>query len=290
LFWKKYKAGVSFTADHAQIAVLDFRKEKISLVHLQEIENDRLGEHWYLQPLIAKSAKAYKKVSGISLAFDNASVDLHMFPMDTSLSREEQQEHTQWEMSRLNPGFTPKDYLLDVHTMKIRAKEHLAELFVVSARRSSLQNVQSMLGDHRLGFDIADINFFGGQYALLVNYPEVRSKTVAVVEIGTGRIDMGVLNYGRLASFRCAQFADPLDCKSVIEKFLEGQRVTEIYLYGAGLSLQIQETVAKDAKIPLVRINPFRRIVIGKGISGFDNIEGNEHRFAPAMGVALRKQ
>jgi hypothetical protein len=240
-FGKKYKAGVSFTADHAQIAVLEFRKENISLVHLQEIENDRLGEHWYLQPLITKSVRAYKKVSGVSLAFDNSTVDLHMFPMDTSLSREEQQEHTQWEMTKFNPAFTPKDYLLDVHTMKIRAKEHLAELFVVSARRSSLQNVQSMLGDHRIGFDVADINFFGGQYALLVNYPEVRAKTIAVVEIGTGRLDMGVLNFGRLAAFRCAQFATPQECTAAIEQFLAASR-------GGNLSLR-RRAFASDAGV-----------------------------------------
>ena len=137
MFGRKYKAGVSFSDDRAQIAVLEFRKEEVSLVHLKEIENDKLGEHWYLQPVLAKAEKSYRKIGAVSIAFDNASVAFHLFPMDTSLTREEQHEQTQWEMSKIISGYSPKEYLLDIHTMKIRAKEHVADIFVVAARRST---------------------------------------------------------------------------------------------------------------------------------------------------------
>ncbi len=290
MFGKVYKAGISVSGDQAQIAVLQFRGDDISLVHLAEIENDHQGEHWFLRPLLTKPEKIYKKVSAVSIAFDNASVVYHLFPIDTSLSREEQHEQTQWEMAQFIPGFSPKEYLIDVHTMKIRAKDHLAEMFVVAARRSALMDVQSTLGERRLGLEIADISFFGGQYALMVNYPETRSKSIAVVEIGTSRIDMGVLSFSRLSSFGYALQSSPSDCVAEIGAFLAQQRVTELYLYGTGLSLQMQEAVAKDVKIPLVRIDPFRRMQVGKSAPGFEAISGNEHRYASAVGVALRKQ
>lgn len=290
MFGKEFKIGISFTADHAQIAVLAFRKEEITIAHLEEVENDHLGEHWFLQPLVSATNKIYKKTKGVSLSLDNASIIAHLFPMDTSLTREEQHEQTMWELSNVISGFNPKEYVLDIHMMKIRAHDHLADMFVVAARKSAVMNIRSKLGDHDCRLETADINFFGGQYSLLVNYPEVRTKSIALIEIGEHRIDMGSLVFGRLSAFRYKLASTPEECVAAIKEFLDKQRLTEIYLHGTGLSLQTQDAIAQQVTLPLVRINPFRRMQVSRKIHGFDAIAGQEHRFASAVGVALRKE
>ncbi|GEM_PF-1743212 len=287
---KEYRAGVSFADNVAQLAVLEVGKSDVTVAFLEEFKNGMIGELWYLESLLAREQKIIRKVSKVSIAFDNALLALHGFPMDSSLVRDEMQGHVHWELSHVISGFSPKDFVQDTHILKTHAQDQLAEVLVVSAKRSSLAQIRSMLEKEEYELLIADTNHFGAQYALLVNYPDVKTRNVSLVWIGEKRIDIGVLSGGRLTAYRYALCSSSAEGVAFIEEFLRDQEIGEHYLYGTGPLFDIQKGLEIGTPTPVTRLNPFRRLTAAKSFKDFDMTAGLEHRFAAAVGVALRKQ
>lgn len=287
---KEFRAGVSFADDVAQVAVLEIGRADINVAYVEEFKNGMIGELWYLESLFVKQHKILKKVSKVSIAFDNELLSLHRFPLDSSLNREEVQGHVNWELSNIISGFSPKDFVQDAHILSTHAEDQVAEMFVVSAKRSSLSQIRSMLEKQEYQLEIADANHFGAQYALLVNYPDVKSRNVSLIWIGEKRIDVGVLIGGRLAAYGYAPAASEVEGAEFIQYFLRGYDIGEHYLYGSGPLFEVQKVFEGGIGVPVTRLNPFRRLAVSKSCRDFEMTVGIEHRFASAVGVALRKQ
>ena len=290
MLFSDYVAGVSFGDGVAHVAVLEVRKQHVELRYLQEISDGSGGELWFLQPLIARAARPLRKVKKASVAIDNASVFLHSFPLDTTLSQVEQNEHIVWELSNFLPDFKPGEYIRDVHTLQVHAQQHVNDVFVVAARRSLIFEIQEALAKEKIELHVADTSHFGAQYALLVNYPEVKTKTTALLNVSQARVDGGILHNGRLTRYRYLPATSADEVLEFLQSLVNIHSITDVFFYGTNATHSIVNAARQQLKVNAEMLNPLRRLPVSSRFRDFSVYNGREYRFAPAIGCALRKQ
>ena len=283
----KFSAGVSYADQRAQLVILQIKKRKIKLRHVEEYARAEEQELWFLDPLLKRRTRVVRKTSKVSIALDNASVLLHSFPMDNSLNQVEQNEFVTWELSNYVEGYREKKYINDAHLLQTHVQGKVSELFVIAARRSLIFGIQEALSDQKFQLHITDTNHFGAQYALLVNYPDVRTKIVALAVLSGERTDLGILNQGKLVYYRYAPVSSPEDVLDFLQSQLRLYAADQIFLCGGAATDTLVEGAEQRLGIHAELLNPFKRLAGG---SLLRDLAGQEHRYASAVGCALRKQ
>jgi hypothetical protein len=286
----KYIAGVSFEEGAAQLAVLELRREQVTVVHMEEVKGGKSGDMWFLQGLLDRRAKILRKVSKVSVALDCGKVLLHSFPLDNTLSGAEQREQVRWELANLRPDLQPEDQVNDVHILESHTQDHWAQMFVVSAPRSYLQEIQRVLRENNYMLHLVDTNHFAGQYALSVNYPETKEKSIVLASIGEGRVDMGMLCEGRLTSYRYAVTGSLSEQARHLAEFVRERPVEEVYTFGGGCTFDFTKELRTLGVVKITKTNPFRRVSLSSPVREAGMTLGQEHRFVACVGVALRKE
>lgn len=286
---KEISAGVSVSADRAQVAVLEIKRGIIKVRHLEERSRADSGGNWFFEPFVERQPRVIRKVSKVSLALDNTSVFVHLFPMDSTLTQAEQNEHVQWELSNYLRDYSAKEYLHDSHVLQTHARGQYSDVMVVVVKRSVIDNLQQTLADAKFDLYKVDTIHFGGQYALLTNYPEVRTKTVAILTVDPNRIDVGILTNGRLVKYRYFPIQSDDAIVACLEEFLSGSTIAEFFLHGTSLNGGLPARLEEKFSVLVFLLNPFRRLRISRWFKDFDAIVGQEHRFAAAVGCALLK-
>jgi Tfp pilus assembly PilM family ATPase len=287
---KEFIAGVSFSESTAQVAVLEIRNAEASIVYLEEFNRETINEFWYLDPLLTKSRKIFKKVDKVSVAFDHASLLMYAFPADGTLSHVDQQEHVRWELSNYIPDFHPQEYINDLHTLQTHGKEQVKDLLVVSAKRSLINRLQSALSDQWYELHVVDTNHFSSQYALLVNHPEVKTTSVALIALNNNRIDLGILHHGRLTEYYYTTFSSVDELCQFVQQCLEDYPKLELYVCGTAVTNELVSAAQKKMKLPLTKVNPFRKMPLRVSSDNAGAVTGQEHRFVASVGIALRRE
>src|ERR1051326_3671280 len=193
----KIVAGVSYMDDTAQIAILQIRRNSVTLCHLEEY-SEQNGDVWFLQPLLNRDKRIVRKVSRVNVALDSGVLAFHSFPADDALDQLSRQDHAHWELSNFIDAYVPKEYANDLRVLKSFPDEKYSDLLVVATRQALLSNIQSTLQGQKFNLDGTAANHFGAQESLLMNYPEVRSKRIALAGLTRNRIDLGFMENGKL--------------------------------------------------------------------------------------------
>ena len=287
---KEISAGISIAGNRAQLAVFKVKEREHKLVFLQEYLRSDEHDLWFLKPLIDPENRILKKISRVSIALDTRSVFLHAYPIDASLTQSEQNEHTNWELSRFIPEFRPNDYICDRHVLRTRAREQIAEVLVVVVGRSLIFGIQEKITGKKFSLNVIDTSYFGAQHALIFSYPEIKVKTVALVSVGENRVDAGIEFNGRLIEYQYAADTSPESVTSVLRKVMKGSPVVEIFCSGPDASSEMVSFLSEAFGIPVTLMNPFRRMVKTSSFPDYDEFAGKEHRFAACTGMALRRQ
>jgi hypothetical protein len=284
---KDYVAGVSFSGSAAQIAVLELRSGRTSVAHLEEWTGGGSAS-WYLGPLLERRQKLYRKVERVSVAFDESQLIALTFPVDAALDHVERNRHIHWELSNFIADFSPKDFIVDSHILRTKAQEQLSELLVIAAQRSLVFGVQQTLADARFELGTADTRMFGGLYALLVNYPERKDLQSALVLLSGDRIDIGTVAHGRLTAYAQLQSGDDAQKAAFARSALQGTG-EGTYLFG-DIAPSLMTSMLAELGPGAELLDPLRRLPVLSGFRDIDALAGQEYRFAPSIGVALRKQ
>ena len=287
---KELKAGISFSDDTAQTVVLELHPEEVVLHYLEEFKNASRSDIWFLDSIINARKGFSGKISSVSVALDNSAVFLHSFPLDTSLTQTEQNEYVQWELSNFIEDFKPREYINDIHPLRTRARDQVSDVLAVSVKRTLLFDVQQALADQHIDLRLADTYYFGTQYSLLATYPEVKTKTVALVGATMGRLDVGILVNGRLIDYRYKFVSTIEESVNFLREVLMNFPVSDIYLYGTAMTLDLTKNLHTAFAMNVTALNPFRRMRISSSFRDFDKFIGQEHRFASCVGCVLKKQ
>ena len=211
---KEYVAGISIGSRQSQLALFEVRDQKRLLLHVDVRDRNDESPFWFIRG-IEQSSKLFKKISKISVAVDSSSVTFHTFPLDTSLSQKEQHDHVHWELSNIITDYQPQNYVTDIHLLKTHPRDQTSEILAVSVQRQNILQIQRFIADRGLKVGLIDTVFFASEYALLANYPEIKTKCIALVVINNDRMDIGWYVNGRLTRYTSTASAD---VETVIQK------------------------------------------------------------------------
>ncbi|MBI1804124.1 MAG: pilus assembly protein PilM [Ignavibacteriae bacterium] len=288
-----YVAGISMNDGKAQLVVLQVKKRSLKLRYLSEYAKNSDDRLWFLEPIIKRQEKIFRRVKKVSIALDNASVFLHNFPTDSTLSQLEMNDHLAWELSQFIPEYKPKEYAIDIHVLKTHALEKVTETFVVAAQQSLIYNIEQALARNKYELGIVDTNHFGAEYALSANVPEAKTKKIALVGVTGNRADLGVLTNGKLTSYCYTSLApqsDLADLADFLAPHIHTEAVSDIFLYGSAATNPLANNLRGRFGVNVSFLNPFKHIGANSCRDGLEQYAGNEHIFAPAAGCALGKQ
>jgi Tfp pilus assembly PilM family ATPase len=283
-----YIAGISVADEQAHLAVFQAGKGAVRLRYLGESARSSPSDLWFLDELLAGRDRILRKVSRASVALDHNSAIEHCFPADSSLSGADEQDQINWELSNLIPAFNPEEYTREKHLLQTHAHRQYSDTLIVAYRKSFVESAKAILMARKIGLDQVGTNHFGAQHALVLNNPEVKSTMVALVHVMRNRVDVGLINHGKLVRYRSALTASVADLLEFLGECLSPFPVSNIFLYGASLSGELIEQAKGKFSSGVAKLNPFTALGAASSFREFESFKGKEHRFAAAVGSALR--
>lgn len=287
---KEIIAGISYSGPKARLVVCEVRPKETRLLYMHEFQNDSNSEFWYLKKVLSPETRLMRKVSKVSVAFDAGSIIYHSFPLDTSLTQSEQNGHIHWELSHIVPGKQAKDYIYDLHTLRISVMDQVADVLVVAIMRAKLFSLQSLLEGKKIELHIADTAFFGAEQALYAAFPEVKLKSVCLASLEPGDLSVGIFVNGKIVNFG---HGDKPTAEGVVDLFRylkQEEIVSELYLCGSLASQEIGLALRNALGVHVNMLNPFRSDITTSSCGELKLFNGREHCFASCVGVALRKR
>lgn len=283
---KEIVAGIGLDNDRATLVIFKVKEKGTKLLHIEEFEKTNKDELWYLEKILHPVNRIFKKITKVSVALNSTSAFLHLFPLDATLSQSEQNEHIHWELSNFIKDYNTKDYINDLHVLRAHAREQIAEVLVVSAKRSLIFNIQESLATKGIELHIADTNYFGVECSLLNAIPETKAKTIGLVHLTSNSYDVGIISNARLIQYRFGIAPSPEVIAGRLKEITNESSITEIFCCGSAGSVEFVETLGNITGINTLLFNPFEKIKTSR-CKDYANILGSEYRFAASTGIAL---
>jgi len=286
---KEYVAGISIGSRQSQLALFEVRDQKHLLLYVEVHDQNDESPFWFMRG-IEHSSKLFKKISKISVAVDSSSVTFHTFPLDTSLTQKEQQDHIHWELSNIIADYQPQNYVTDIHVLKSHVRDQTAEILTVAVQRQYILEIQRFIAGMGLKVGLIDTVYFASEYALLANYPEIKTKCVALVVMNNDRVDIGWYMNGRLTRYMSTS---GVDIENAIQKIQSGRYeffVSEVF-YCAQMNLIEKLRVKhKELRIPMTVVDPMRRLVKTSMWRTSRVKNGRDYLLAACAGIALQSR
>jgi hypothetical protein len=284
---KEILSGISFSGMTAIIAVLEKHKDAHQLVHLDEIEMSGEKALWFLDALDTVEKKLLGKIDSVSVALENARVQLHAFPTDSSLTRVEQNEHVRWELAQYVENFRPSEYVTDLHILRSNAREQVTDVLAVSVPQSLVFNIETNLSARKLNLKTVMVGHFAAEEALRLSHPELKNETCVFIEISNGRVDLEILKNEKRAGYGYTQFETPAETVGWMNELILAYPQAPIYLHGTEKLHEWIKLLRGSTGREVTTLNPFRKIRISPSVAQFSRQIGKEHRFAACIGAAV---
>ena len=286
---KEYAAGISSYGDCGQLAVFELRKQERRLVHLEEFPRSEGKGAWFLDPLVRPKTRILKKVSKVSVSLGDDALIFHSFPIDASLTQPEQNEHIHWELANVVPEYRARDHVFDVHVLRSRARDQVAEILVVAVMRSLIFEIQSVASARGIELDTVDSNYFAAERAFLFNYPEMRQRCALLVAAGERKMHFGVVQNGRTVAYETTEPREPEEAAARITSNAQAGTPDGVYVCGPGAGSSFVGALKGLSPIPVTQLNPFRRIADAAEIPALEKFAGVESQLASCAGIALQR-
>lgn len=286
---KEVIAGISVSDNLASLAVLEHRESTIELLFLDEQMRTDSSDFWYVNLLDRFAEHSRAKISQVAIALDSAELTIIQCPLDVSLNQSERNEHVNWELSQYINDYHPREYINDVHILETRSQEGIQQVLVVAVQRNIIFGLQDTLNNRGMALGIVDVNHFAVNSTLLHTHSEIEKGICASIGLSQSRIDASILRHGHMVAYRYSLPKTQEDSVSFMKTILDRQPLSGIYVYGVHLTKDQEKLVKSLAQYPVVVLNPFRRTLISLNFPNFTRYAANVHRFAAAVGIALRK-
>jgi Tfp pilus assembly PilM family ATPase len=285
---KKYIAGISYSSSLAQTAVLEFNGQTFEVISLDERKKTSNGALWFLESFVSSEKKILNNVEDVSIGIDGSTVFLHEFPMDSSLSQVDQNAQVNWELSHYIADYKKDEYINEIRLLRSNAREQVMDVLVVSLNRSFIFSAYSFLTDRNINLHSVDVNQFAAHYSLLHCHPEVKLRMSALVGIWDQRADISILRNGKI--FRYGFVTNP-SVETVLEKIFsiaQDLPLLFIFLHGDAITPAWTKGLREKFGSIVSTLNPFKKVQDRSSQKKLAQFIGTEHRFAAAIGSALR--
>ncbi|MDI6779042.1 MAG: hypothetical protein QME25_02425 [Bacteroidota bacterium] len=284
-------AGVSVEGDSTQFVVLKSGELKTELFFIEEYKRTDYdkSETWFLKPLTTHSSKLTEKCKVVSVALDKKIVFTHTFPMDSMLTRDQQNEHLNWELSQLLPNFHPQDYISDMHVLQVHPDKKTNDILSVSVKRSLVYAIHDYIHTSSLNLNIIDATQFAAEGALLYNHPEILTQECVLVGLSQTHTEFSHYSNGHLTDYNFRQEANLEFIARFLHVFIKDKNIKDIFIHGPNADIGTLKTLRTGTSLNVQILNPFKRITHSLSVRNFDKFATSLQRFAPAVGIALRK-
>ncbi|HUN65532.1 MAG TPA: pilus assembly protein PilM [Bacteroidota bacterium] len=287
--FEKYLAGVSFTENIGQISILSLTRRGATLHHIEEFRRASDSPVWFLQPLLQRDEKVYRKVKRVSVAVDHARLLFHVFPVDSELQDPGRKDQYAWELAQFVPEGTAADYVADHHVLLNNSQTGTQEVLMIAARREFVLAIQNELNRNKFDCGLIDAAYFGAESSGVYSHSEIKNKQIALIGCFGVRADIGILYNGRLIHYRFIETPTNGDIIAALEVIMQQWPVEEIAFYGQSLSNRLIQEVSEQFGKSSFAINALKGIqsVVDRRL--LQQYVGREHVLAPSIGIALRK-
>jgi Tfp pilus assembly PilM family ATPase len=246
---------------------------------------DRFVE--YLAAFIKVNRVKAKKVS---LALDTAQLVLNTIPMEENLSRIEQNEHINWELSEYHPDVPAKEFITDVHILTQHPADHWNEVLSVSVKRKDAFAAQQAIAKLGLELLILDVDHFSADTALRANYPDTNRKYLALIGVKENRLDTSLIKNGNMESYSyCIVQSNQEIVDQIATLARESKGIYSITIYGPHLDKDLLVQIRRASALLVEALNPLRHVKVADSLRLAEHLSIPSYRFASAIGVALRR-
>lgn len=287
---REYRAGMSYSGDVAHIVVVEISDGDARLLQVEEHFRSAQDGLWFLEGLRAIDAKMLSKLSRLSISFDHSAAHFLRFPLDATLNQVDKNDQIQWEFSHILTSDELKDLVNDVHILRTNARDQVADTLAVGYRRSMVFGIQRSCLDRKINLEFLDVNLFASEHALWYNHPDLRAKTICLLDVGFNCSVASVLANGRLVEYYSAFTNTAEGVVAFVDGFVGLMPVSTIIVYGTAVTFEMIKALRAAFGNHVATLNPFRRLGISSQTRNYERYLGLEHRFVPSVGSAMRNR
>ena len=256
------------------------------------ISNETLVEAMQsdLKTLLGRTKTSSKKVA---CAIDSQSLFITHIPTDNSLNRNELSDQILWELGVHFSGEDPKNFITDLITLEEKPEQGIHDKVMITIRRDMVVAIQKILGSFGLSLGIVDVDHFGAEHALRLNYPEIAHHTTAFLGMKKASFDFSILRKGHTIDYSSSEFSNPTDAASQIAAIVslnQQKKISKIYVHGSLIGTELLRAFRDQLSVPFEVIDVFKRVKFGKQIRDGAKYRRLAYQFAPCVGMALRKE
>lgn len=284
-------AGISVGIDSAQIVILKSRSQRFELSFIEEYkraESDKI-DTWFLKFLQSHSSLFTDRYKVISFALDHSMVFIHTFPMDATLTRDQQNEHLNWELSQLLPNFHPQEYISDMHILKVYANEKRNDVLSVTVKRALVYAIHNYIAKYGITLNVIDASQFAAEEALIQSYPEIKSRNCLLIGLSKSYSEFSYYVSGHLNEYENKQNTNIEYIIQYIQVNIKEKDIDCIFLHGCQIDVNVLMTIRNAIPCEVQILNPFNSLSIPTNVRNFYRFSTSPQRFASAVGIALRK-
>jgi Tfp pilus assembly PilM family ATPase len=243
-----------------------------------------------LKGLLGRTRISAKKVA---CAIDSQMLFITPLPTDNSLNRVDLNDQIMWELGVHFEGEDPKNFITDLITLEEKPEEGIHDKVMITIRRDMVTVFKKILGSFGLSLGIVDVDHFGAEHALRLNYPEIAHHTTAFLGMKKASFDFTILRKGHTIGYSSSEFSSPADAASQIAALLslnQPKKISKIYVHGPLIGTELLRAFRDQLSVPFEVVDVFKRIKFGKQIRDGAKYRRLAYQFAPSVGMALRKE
>ncbi len=229
-------------------------------------------------------------IRNVAVTFDAAFLFLAAIPTEPRSPESALADRVAWELGQYFPGTRLDQFVTDMHVIANPGAQKYDDLLVVAIRRDLTRAVRKALEKEGFVLHLVDVDHFSSELALKLNYPDTYSRYVALVGIKDLRLDVSLLRNGALESYRYHQLLsrkDSIQHLGTLSRETPG--LASIIAYGPALDNGLLVQLRQASAIVVEALNPLRHVGVAETVQLPESVDSPPYRFAPAIGVALRR-
>ena len=226
----------------------------------------------------------------VGITFDAAFLFISAIPTEPRMQTDALEQRVAWELSQYFPDVQRDRFIADMHVIANPGAQTYDEMLVVAVRRELTRSVRKAIEGAGFIVGVVDADHFSTELTLKVNYPDTYSRYVALVGVKDSRMDVSLLRNGVLESYRYHQLrsrGDAVQTLGTISRDTPG--LASIVVYGPALDNTLLVQLRQASAIVVEALNPLRHIAVAESVQLAESVNSPPYRFAPAIGVALRR-
>jgi Tfp pilus assembly PilM family ATPase len=284
--------GISVIDDEVQAVELSRPFATLTLTAIGQWRQERSAPPEMFREQLAAFMEANDvRPEKAAVCLDTGNMLVLTIPARGTSGREELLQHMRWEITQLLPGNSPDDFVIDIHPLQQSGGAEWREVLGVAVRRTAVRAIRQSCADLGLSLSVVDADHFSAENLITAGAGSSADRCLALVGVKRHRVDVSILDHGRLVSYRAHPGGSPEETALAVQADIDASlRVQEIALYGPKCTPELEAAVGRTAGAPVILLNPFVAIAVAPGLKLADHFLGKPHRFAAAVGVALREE